>query len=247
MLRDPVDVELDHVARQPERRHADQAGPAARRQRLVDIDLVAVGRELLGHRQPGRSGTDDAHALARRRRHDDVVRHVVAVVPVDQEALHGADAERLVDIGSAAGLLAGGAAHVAADRGDRVRVAGQDVALLEASLRGEHQVAAAIRVDRAAFLALDIALQPVDADFGGLEPERNGVCGDHWHRRRAGSTTSCRSASAATRWYPSRRVSVKAAGRRADLTCRRSTCPGPPAPAGRSSTRRSPPSRGRGP
>ena len=39
-------------------------------------------------------------------------------------------------------------------------------------------------------------LQPVDADFGSLEPKRNGVCGDHWHRRRAGSTTSCRSASA---------------------------------------------------
>ena len=90
-------------------------------------------------------------------------------MPVDEEALHGADRERLVDVSPAAGLLARSGAHVAADRRDRVGVAGEDVALLEPTLRGQHQVAAAVRVDRAAFLALDIALKPVDADLGGLE------------------------------------------------------------------------------
>ena len=53
VLGDPVDVQLDHVARQAERRHADQGGAAARGQRLVDVDLVAVGGQLLGD-APGR-------------------------------------------------------------------------------------------------------------------------------------------------------------------------------------------------
>ncbi len=174
MLGDPVHVELDDVARQAEGRDADEGRSAARRERLVDVDLVAPAA-----RAPWRSRV----RRARRRRSptlrpvggcdDHVVRHVVAVVPVDQEALHGADGERLVDVGAAACLLARGAADVAADRSDRVRIAGEDVALLEPALGGQHQVAPAIRVDRATFLALDIALEPVDADLGGLEPQRN--------------------------------------------------------------------------
>ena len=82
----------------------------------------------------------------------------------------------------------GRGADVAADGRHRVRVAGQDVALFEASLGGQHQVAAAIRVDRAAFLALDVALEPVDADFGGLEPQRDCGLTDHGRGRTAGST-----------------------------------------------------------
>ena len=175
VLRDPGHVELDHVTRQAEGRDADQACAATRRQRLVDMHLVAVGSELLGDRQARRSGTDHAHAAAGGTGDLDVVGHVVAVVPVDQEAFHGANRERLVDVGTPAGLLARGAAHVAANRCDGVRVAGEDVALLEATLRREHQVAAAVGVHRAAFLALDVALQPIDADLGCLEPERNCV------------------------------------------------------------------------
>ena len=179
MLGDPVHVELDDVARQAEGRDADEGRAAARGQRLVDVDLVAPAGELLGGGQAGRAGTDDRDAAAGRRLHHDVVRHVVAVVPVDQEALHGPDGERLVDVGAAAGLLARRGAHVAADGGDRVRVAGEDVALLEPALGGQHQVAPAVRVDRAAFLALDVALKPVDADLGGLEPQRNRGIADH--------------------------------------------------------------------
>ena len=100
-------------------------------------------------------------------------------MPVDEEALHGADGERLVDVGAATCLLARGGADVAADRRHRVRVAGQDVALLEPTLSGKHQVAPAVRVDRAAFLALDVALKPVDADLGGLEPQWYRGIADH--------------------------------------------------------------------
>ncbi len=179
VLGDPVHVELDDVSRQPEGRDTDEGRAAARRERVVDVDLVAPAAELLCRGQSCRSGTDDGNAAPRRRRDDDVVRHVVAVVPVDEEALHRADGQRLVDVGSAAGLLTWSGADVAADRRDRVRVAREDVALLEPPLRGQHQVAAAVRVDRAAFLALDVALKPVDADLGSLKPQRNGGIADH--------------------------------------------------------------------
>ena len=179
VARDVRDVELDDVTRQPERRHADEGRAAAGRQRLVDVDLVPVGGEILRGGQPGGPGADDRDALPGGGAHADRVRHVVAVVPVDEEALHGADGERLVDVRATTRLLARGAADVAADGRDRVRVARQDVPLLEPPLGGEHQVAAAVRVDRAAFLALDVALQPVDAHLGGLEAERDRVVTDH--------------------------------------------------------------------
>ena len=181
VLGDPVDVELDDIARQPEGRDADERGAAARRQRLVDVHLVAVAGQLLGDGQPGRPRADDRHALAAGRADHHVVGHVVAVVPVDQEALHGADRERLVDVSPAAGLLAWCAADVAADGRHRVGVAGQDVALLEATLGGEHQVAPAVGVDRAAFLALDVALQA-----SRRRPRRSGTsAGSHSQRSRA--------------------------------------------------------------
>ena len=180
VLGDPVDVELDDVARAAGRPGTPmRVVPPPDGKRLVDVDLVAPAAELLGGGQAGRPGADHGHAATGRRGDDDVVGHVVAVVPVDQEALHGADGERLVDVGAAAGLLAGRRADVAADGRDRVRVAGEDVALLEAALGGQHQVAPAVRVDRAAFLALDIALKPVDADLGGLEPQWNRGIADH--------------------------------------------------------------------
>ena len=179
VLGDPVDVELDDVARQPEGRDADQRRAPAGRERVVDMHLVTPPGELLGGGQAGGPGADHRHAATAGRSDDDVVRHVVAVVPVDQEALHRADRERLVDVGAAAGLLAGRRAHVAADGRDRIRVASEDVALLEAPFGGQHEVAAAVRVDRAAFLALDIALKPVDTDLGSLEPQWNRGIADH--------------------------------------------------------------------
>src|SRR6185369_8151703 len=91
------------------------------------------------------------------------------LVPLDQESLHRPDRERSVDVATAARTLARRRADVRAHRRDRVRLAGQDVALLEPPLGGEIQVAAAVRPDRTRFLALDVALEPGGVD--GLDEE----------------------------------------------------------------------------
>src|SRR5205823_11172022 len=131
---------------------------------LVDMDLVAVAGQLLRDGEAGRPGSHHAHAPSGWGGHLDVVGHVVAVVPVDQEALHGPNGEWLVDVGPTACLLARSAAHVAADGGARARVAGEAVALHEGTLRGQHQVTPAVRGHGAAFLALDVALRPLHSE-----------------------------------------------------------------------------------
>ncbi len=55
-------------------------------------------------------------------------------------------------------------ADVRTHRRDRIRLARQDVALFEAALGGQIQVAATVGADRARFLTLDVALQP-----GGID------------------------------------------------------------------------------
>ena len=90
-------------------------------------------------------------------------------MPLDEEPLHRPDRQRPVDVAAAAGALARGRADVRAHRRDRVRLARQDVALLEPALGGEVEVAAAVRPDRAGFLALDVALEPGGVD--GLDEE----------------------------------------------------------------------------
>ena len=74
----------------------------------------------------------------------------------------------------------GRGADIRAHRRDRVRLARQDVALLEPALGGEVEVAAAVRPDRARFLALDVALEPggvdgLDEEFLGLLDGQAGV------------------------------------------------------------------------
>ena len=91
------------------------------------------------------------------------------LVPLDEEPLHRPDGERPVDVAAAAGALARRRADVRAHRRDRVRLAREDVALLEPALGGEVQVAAAVRADGTRFLALDVALQPGGVD--GLDEE----------------------------------------------------------------------------
>ena len=81
-----------------------------------------------------------------------------------EEALHGADGQRPVDVAAAAGALARRRADVGAHGRDRVRLAREDVALLEPAFSGEVQVAAAVRAHGARFLALDVALQPGGVD-----------------------------------------------------------------------------------
>jgi hypothetical protein len=91
------------------------------------------------------------------------------LVPLDEEPLHRPDRERPVDVAAAAGPLARGGADVGAHRRDRVRLAREQVPLLEPAFGGEIEVAAAVGPDRAGFLALDVALEPGSVD--GLDQE----------------------------------------------------------------------------
>src|SRR5581483_527316 len=75
---------------------------------------------------------------------------------------------------AAAGALTRSRTNVRTHRRDGVRLAGEDVALLEAAFGREVQVAAAVRPDRAGLLALDVALEPggvdrLDEELGRLE------------------------------------------------------------------------------
>ena len=138
--------------------------PPRVRQAVEDRALEALHRELAGDGHSGRAGADDRDALGARLD----VRHRVGdarrLVPLDEEALHRPDRERPVDVAAAAGPLAGRRADVRAHRRDRVRLAGEDVALFEAALGGEVQVAPAVRADGTGFLALDVALEPGGVD-----------------------------------------------------------------------------------
>ena len=64
---DEPDVHLDRLARQAERRDADEHRAAAVRQAVEDRDLVALRRELAGDGEPGRPGADDRDPLVARR------------------------------------------------------------------------------------------------------------------------------------------------------------------------------------
>ena len=64
---DEPDVHLDRLARQAEGRDADEHRPAGVRQAVEDGDLVALGRELAGDGESGRTGADDRDPLLARR------------------------------------------------------------------------------------------------------------------------------------------------------------------------------------
>ncbi len=161
---DEADVHLDGLARQPERRHPDQHRPAAVGKAVEDRHLVALDGELAAHGQAGGPRADDGDLLVAGRDLGDDVRDPRCLVPLHEEPLHGPDREGPVDVAAAAGALAGRGADVRAHRGDRVRVAREDVPLLEPTLGGEVEVAAAVRPDRARLLALDVALEPGRVD-----------------------------------------------------------------------------------
>ena len=177
---DQPDVHLDRLARQAEGGDADEHRAAGVRQAVEDRDLVALGRELARDGEPGRTGPDDRDPLVARRDLGHDVRDARRLVPLDEEPLHRADRQRPVDVAATAGPLARGGADVRAHRRDRIRLARQDVALLEPPLGGEVQVAAAVRPDRAGFLAFDVALEPggvdgLDEEFLGLLDGQAGV------------------------------------------------------------------------
>ena len=161
---DQLEVHLDRLTRQAEGRHADEHRAAAVGQLVEDRDLVAGSGQLARHGDAGRAGADDRDGRVARRDLRHVVGDAGRLVPLDEEALHGPDRQRPVDVAAAAGALARGRADVGAHRGDRIRLARQDVALFESAFGGQIQVAAAVRADGARFLALDVALKPGGVD-----------------------------------------------------------------------------------
>ena len=60
-----ADVHLDRLAREAERRDADEHRPAAVGQAVEDGDLVAARRELARDGEAGRAGADHGDALRR--------------------------------------------------------------------------------------------------------------------------------------------------------------------------------------
>src|SRR4029079_12819312 len=56
---DEADVHLDRLAREAEGGNADEHRPAGVGQAVEDRDLLALGGQLAGHGQPGRTGPDD--------------------------------------------------------------------------------------------------------------------------------------------------------------------------------------------
>ena len=138
--------------------------PPAYGKRVEDRALEARHRQLSGDGHSRGPRADNRDAL--RPRLD--VRHRVGdarrLVPLHEEPLHRADGKRPVDVAAPAGALAGRRADVRAHGRDRVRLAGEDVALFEAALGGEIQVAPAVRADGTGFLALDVALEPGGVD-----------------------------------------------------------------------------------
>ena len=161
---DEADVHLDRLARKAERGHADEHRPAREREAVVDVHAVALHRQLARDRDARRPCAHDGDLLGLRLDMGHHVRDAGRLVPLHEEALHRPDRERPVDVAAPARALARCRADVGAHGRDRVRLAGEDVALLEAALGGEIQVAAAVRADRARLLALDVALEPGSID-----------------------------------------------------------------------------------
>ena len=164
-LLNQTDVGLNCFAWQAEGGNANQHGAAAVRQAVIDGDLVALDGKLARHREACGSGTDHRNALSARRDLRRNVRDPRGGVPLNEESLHCADGERAINVATAAGALARGGADVGAHRGDRIRLAGEEVPLFELPFGGEVQVTAAVGANGAGLLALNVALKPRSIDW----------------------------------------------------------------------------------
>ncbi len=147
----PVDVLVEHLLRAAEGGDAPRHVAAEHVRELVEVDGVPRLRQVLRRRQPGRAAADDADGLRLRDRHRrqpvrgaELVHHV---------ALEVADRERAVGVGAAAGGLARGVAHAAADGRERVRRRDRLERLLELALPDVGDVARRVRADGTGHLA----------------------------------------------------------------------------------------------
>ena len=67
-VEDPLDLGVEHVARQPVLGDPEAHHPARHRAGLVDRHVVAEAAQVVGGGEPGGPGADDEHPLAARAR-----------------------------------------------------------------------------------------------------------------------------------------------------------------------------------
>ena len=118
-VEDPLDLGVQHVARQPVARDAKAHHASGHRPGFTDRHRVPAARQLIGGGQARRAGADDQHALAARLG----VERELPATPyrlVAEEALDAVDADGLVELASIAGGLAGVVADASHDRRQRV-------------------------------------------------------------------------------------------------------------------------------
>ena len=171
------EVHLDGFAREAEGRHTHEHRAAGHGQLVEDGDLVAGHGELTGHGEAGGAGADHGDGRIAWRDQGHLVGDARLGMPLHEEALHGPDGQRAVDITAPTGTLTRRGADVRAHGRHGIGLARKDVTLLEASLCREVQVAAAVGAHGARFLALDVALQP--GCVHGLDEELLAGVDDH--------------------------------------------------------------------
>ena len=121
--RDPGDLRVEDVARQPVGGDAVAHHPARQRSVVADDDVVPEPGQVVGGREPGRAGADDEHpATAADLRNGELP--LLLVGEVTEVALDRVDRHRAVELLAVAARLARVVADPAVDRGERV-VGGQ--------------------------------------------------------------------------------------------------------------------------
>ncbi len=133
---EPVDLGVEHGARQAVGRDAVAHHPARLRAVVAHRDRVAEPGEVVGGRQAAGTGADDEDALACGRRGRGI-RPPLLDGEVPQEALHSVDRHRAVHLGSVAHGLARVVADPAVDGGEGVVLGELAPGLLVQSLLGQ--------------------------------------------------------------------------------------------------------------
>ncbi len=184
LVDDAGDIAVDHLARETERRHARERGPAGLIERVVHGDAEAELREVARRREAGAARTNHGDLAARRSEDrrgrlgvSAAVDGDVLVRPVGEELLHVADREGLIDLLPPACRLAWRGADRSADRSHGIRVERELPAFFELASGREVQITAAVRLHRAGFLARDVFLVPSGADLYDLVELSHGGVG----------------------------------------------------------------------
>jgi hypothetical protein len=115
----PADLGVEDLARQPVLGDAVAHHAAGSVAGVVDLDLVAHHRQVVGSGQSGRAGADDQHPVARADGRAGVGPALLDG-QVSEVALHRVDRDGAVQVGAVAGHLAGVVADPAVDGGEGI-------------------------------------------------------------------------------------------------------------------------------